>query len=241
MHPIFQDSPIPRYAQLAALMRQRIVRGVWAQGEKLPSLEDLVREFDVARVTVRQAVELLARDGLLSPQRGRGTFVTGLPSHDRWLRLETSLQGLADAYRDDKPKLTLIEEADATPQLQPKDGLPAPKYHYMRRVHSREGQAYCVISIYLDQRVFKLAPRRFRQETVVPVMLSLPAVKIANARQTLHIGTADVEVAEHLGVALHFPVAEVRRVCTAPDGTVIYLSEITYRGDYIHFEMALTT
>ena len=129
MHPIFQDSPIPRYAQLAALMRQRIVRGVWAQGEKLPSLEDLVREFDVARVTVRQAVELLARDGLLSPQRGRGTFVTGLPSHDRWLRLETSLQGLADAYRDDKPKLTLIEEADATPQLQPKDGLPAPKYH----------------------------------------------------------------------------------------------------------------
>ena len=36
----------------------------------------LVEEFGVARVTVRQAVELLARDGLVSPQQGHGTFVT---------------------------------------------------------------------------------------------------------------------------------------------------------------------
>ena len=54
-------------------------------------------------------------------------------------------------------------------------------------------------------------------------------------------GTADVEVAAHLGVPVNFPVAEVRRVCRAPDGTVLYLGEITYRGDFIHFEMALTT
>ena len=35
------------------------------------------------------------------------------------------------------------------------------------------------------------------------------------------------------------PVAEVRRVCQDPDGTVIYLAEVTYRGDYIHLEMDL--
>ena len=91
MSTIFARSPIPRYAQLAELLRQRIARGVWVKGQKLPSLEELVREFDVARVTVRQAVELLARDGLLSPQAGRGTFVTAVPVQDRWLRLETSL------------------------------------------------------------------------------------------------------------------------------------------------------
>src|SRR5437868_7303279 len=125
MHPVFRDSPVPRYAQLADLLRQRIARGIWMQGQKLPSLEALVREFDVARVTVRQAVDLLARDGLLSPQRGRGTFVTGQPAQDRWPRLETSLHALADVYRDDKPKLTLIEEAAASPSLQPKDGKPA--------------------------------------------------------------------------------------------------------------------
>ena len=37
------------------------------------------------------------------------------------------------------------------------------------------------------------------------------------------------------------PVAEVRRVCAAADGTVLYVGEVTYRGDYIHFEMDLKT
>ena len=36
------------------------------------------------------------------------------------------------------------------------------------------GEAYCVISIYLDERVFRMAPRRFRRETVIPVLLELP-------------------------------------------------------------------
>lgn len=240
-HPLFSDSPLPRYAQLAELLRQRIARGVWAQGQKLPSLDALTREFDVARVTVRQAVELLARDGLVSPQQGRGTFVTALPARERWLRLETSLRDLADVYRDDKPKLTLLEEAAATPRLDPKDGAPAARYRFMRRVHSRNGEAYCVISIYLDERVFRMAPRRFRRETVVPVLLDLPGVKIARARQTMAISSADVEVAGLLSIAVNAPVAEVRRVVTAADGSVLYLGEVTYRGDYILFEMDLKT
>jgi len=239
MHPLFRDNPLPRYAQLAAILRQRIARGVWAHGAMVPSIEELVQEFDVARVTVRQAVKLLTRDGLLSPQRGRGTFVTGQPAQDRWLRLETSLRDLADVYRGDKPQLTLIEEAAATPSLQARDGRPAPRYHFMRRVHSRNGEAYCVISIYLDERVFRMAPRRFRRETVVPVMLELPRVKIARARQTLAIATADVEIAGHLNIAVNAPVAEVRRVFTGPEGMVLYLGEVTYRGDYVHFEMDL--
>lgn len=241
-HPVFQDSPVPRYAQLADLLRQRIARGVWAHAQKLPSLDELGREFDVARVTVRQAVDLLAREGLLSPQQGRGTFVTGQPlDRQRALRLETSLHDLADAYRGDKPELTLLDEADAAPVLTAQDGQPAPRYRFMRRVHSRNGEPYCVISIYLDDRVFRLAPRRFRRETVVPVLLELDGVRIAKARQTLAIGTADVEVAALLNVPVNSPVAEVRRVFRAPDDTVVYLGEVTYRGDYIHFEMDLRT
>ena len=109
----------------------------------------------------------------------------------------------------------------------------------MRRVHSRAGEAYCMISIYLDERVFRMAAARFRRETVVPVLLELPKVKIAQARQLLSVGAADVETAGHLGIPVGSPVAEVRRVCNAPDGTVIYLGEVTYRGDYVHYEMDL--
>ena len=231
--------PMPRYAQLADILRRRIARNRWPPGTQLPTLQALMQEFDVARVTVRQAMELLARDGLVSAERGRGTFVTSQPARERGLMLETSLQALADVYRNDTPNLTLIEEAAATPHLFPRDGTPASQYRFMRRVHSRNGEAYCVISIYIDERVFRMAPRRFRHETVVPVLLELPRVTVSRAWQTLEIGTADVLVARHLSIPVNAPVAEVRRVCQDPHGTVIYLGEVTYRGDYIHLEMDL--
>jgi GntR family transcriptional regulator len=236
---LFGDSPVPRYAQLAGLFRRRIERGVWPPGAQLPTLERLTAEFGVARVTVRQAVQRLVQEGLVSAQRGRGTFVTAHPGRGSELRLATSLASLADMYRDDEPKLTLIEETHAMPRLDAADGTPAPRYRHLKRVHTRDGVAYCVISIYLDERVFRMAPSRFRRETVVPVLLDLPRVTIARAWQTLSIGAADVEVARLVGMVVNAPVAEVRRVCRDGDGVVIYLGEVTYRGDYIHLEMDL--
>jgi GntR family transcriptional regulator len=239
VHRLFGDSPIPRYAQLADVLRRRIAQGQWRRGDQLPTLEALMREFDVARVTARQAVEVLAREGLLSAQQGRGTFVTAAP-RERRLHLQTSLAELAEVYRHDRPQLTLIEEAAAMPTLEAGEGKPAKRYHFMRRVHSRDGERYCVISIYLDNRIFRMAPSRFRRETVVPVLLDLPRVKIARASQTLVVSSADVEVAGLIGIPVNSPVAEVRRVCLDEEGVAIYLGLVTYRGDYMRLEMNLT-
>ena len=239
MHRIFGASPIPRYVQLAEILRERISRGQWSAGGKLPSLEELVREFDVARVTVRQAVDVLAREGLVSPERGRGTFVTGKRVDERKLRAVTTMGQLAELYRDSKPELLNLDEASAAPAIGEGEGRAAPKYFHMRRVHALDGTPYCVISIYLDDRIFRRAPERVRKELVIPLLMSMKGVKIARARQTLTIGTADVDEARHLRVAVNAPVGRVRRVFNAPDGTVIYLGEVTYRGDFIHLEMDL--
>ena len=61
------------------------------------------------------------------------------------------------------------------PCFSSKDGVAAPKYFHLRRVHSRNGERYCVISIYVDYRVFRRAPARFRRELALPVLTSLRA------------------------------------------------------------------
>ena len=236
---ILDKAQVPLYVQLADLFRQRIVKGMWREGEMLPSLEKLVAEFGVARVTVRQAIERLTRDGLVSPQRGRGTFVTGAPQADRWLKVETTLQNLAELYRDTQPTILVIDESNRTPRLQDSDGVAAERYVYMRRVHAHEGRPYCVIDIYLDAEIFARRPARFRKEIVIPLLLGMPSVEIVTARQGLTISTADLEIARHLGISVNAPVAEVRRVFTGPERRVIYIAEITYRGDYVHLEMDL--
>ena len=235
----FSDSPIPRYLQVADLLRQRIARGVWAQGQRLPSLDELGVEFGVARVTVRQSIELLARDGLVSPQQGRGTFVTGQPNNERWLNVVTTLDELSRVYRDTDPQIVNIDESTSAPALRPGEGTPAERYVFMRRVHSRDGRPYCVINIHLDERIFRRSPKRFRDETVIPLLTHMKGVTIARAHQVLTIGTADMEVARLIDVPVNAAVAEVRRVFRDDADRVIYLAEVTYRGDAIHVEMDL--
>ena len=236
---ILDTAQAPLYVQLSDLFRQRILKGVWKNGEKLPSLDALAEEFHVAKVTVRQAIERLTRDGLLSPQRGRGTFVTGAPQDNRWFRVETTLENLSSVYRDTHPTILNIDESMRTPLLNESDGVAAEKYVFMRRIHARNGQPYCVINIYLDAAIFAKHPTRFRKETVIPILMGMSSVDIVSARQVLTISTADVEVARHLGINVNAPVAEVRRVFTGPDRRVIYLGEVTYRGDFVRMEIDL--
>lgn len=236
----FARSPVPRYLQLADLMRQRIARGTWPRGHRLPSLEALMVEFGVARVTVRQAIELVAREGLVSPQRGRGTFVTGAPNGpDRTISVMTTLAELARVYRHTQPRIVNIEESAGSPPLAPQDGAAAPGYTFMRRVHLRDGRPYCIIDIWLDERIFRKSPAAFRKETVIPLLIALPDVHIAQAHQVLTIASADMEVARLLELPMNAPVAEVRRIFKDAGGTVIYLADVTYRGDAIRLEMNL--
>lgn len=238
-HPIFRDSSIPRNVQLADLFRQRIARGVWPLGRNVPSLDHLAREFEVARVTVRQAIDRLAREGLVSPQQGRGTLVTGEAGANRWFSVQSTLEDLHKVYLDTKPNLRNLAEGKRVPRMTAKDGAAAPEYRFIHRLHLREAVPYCVISIYLDERIFKRAPERFRRDIVISVLRDMRGIKVAKARQTLTIGAADVEVASHLQVPVNSPIAEVRRVFNDPAGVVIYLAEVTYRGDFIRVEMDL--
>ena len=238
-HPVLAASPIPLYLQLADIFRHRIASGLWPMGQMMPSIEVLVEEFSVARVTVRQAVKLLSDAGQVSPRRGRGTLINEIPARERSLRVHTTFAGLVDMYRDDEPVLTNIAESNASPTLLEGDGNAAPSYFHMRRVHARDGVKYCVISMYIDDRIFQKAPSRFRNEVVLPVLYSLPEAKIARARQTMHISRADVEVAALLEIPVGEPMADVRRILSTRDDTVLYLAEVTYRGDHIHLDMDL--
>lgn len=235
----FDHSASPLYAQVADVMRERIVKATWPIGSRIPTLPALTQEFGLASITVRQAVQLLKKEGLLSPEQGRGTFVRAKPQTHPRMRVETSLPRLAQLYRELAPRVIPLSEGSGTPRLDREDGVAAPEYRMLRRIHASERQATSVITAYLDERVFRLAPQRFRKELIIPVLLELEAVKLGSARQILTISTAGAEAAQALSISVNAPVAEVRRVFCAPDGTVIYLGELTYRGDFIRVDMDL--
>ncbi|UCF93945.1 MAG: GntR family transcriptional regulator [Desulfobacterales bacterium] len=70
------NNPIPKYLQISAWLRESILVGRYATGEKLPSEIELAHMCGVNRNTLRQAIGELTAQGMLKKVKGLGTFVT---------------------------------------------------------------------------------------------------------------------------------------------------------------------
>lgn len=70
-----RNGDVPLYLQVKDQLLKRILDGDYPPGASLPAEPDLCEQFGVSRGTVRQALGVLERDGFVSREQGRGTFV----------------------------------------------------------------------------------------------------------------------------------------------------------------------
>ena len=235
----FRKDGTPLYMKVAEVLRQRVLRGVWKPGQFLPTIEVLMKEFKVARVTVRDAVKILESEGLLDARRGRGTMVLPHQTPTSPLSVVTSLSQLVDLYRGDVPDLVRLDDCETDLPEGVSFGKAAPKYHMLRRIHSRDEQRYCVITLYISKHIFDRHESALRENLALPILFDDPELHIETARQTLIVTKCDMETAELLDLPVGEPMAEVRRIMCERDGTIFYLADVLYRGDYIRLDMDL--
>jgi GntR family transcriptional regulator len=228
---IFDRSRAPLYVQVAAVMRQRIDSGQWAEGEKISTLEELEKEFAVARVTIRQGIDLLRKDGLLDARPGRGTFVSGRSKKHRWLNLATDFDSLVESIRSNVLKRAQIDENAEPPALAKGEGRSADAYVFLRSVQYNGGEPFSVVNLHLDADIYARAAERFGRTAALPEIAQMEDIEIAHANQTLTIGVADMETAELLKIGLGEPTADCHLVLIDGRGVAIYVADIHYVKD----------
>jgi GntR family transcriptional regulator len=236
---MYARSRIPLYIQVAFALRQRIETGQWLPGQKISTLEELEREFEVARVTVRQAVELLQDEGLVLRQQGRGTFVADKLQDKRWLRLETTWQSLVTPIKDNVLRIIKVDDPPARPRLTEGEGKFAKEYVYLRSLQLKDGAPYSLVNLHLDRAIYDRNPKSFLTHSALPILATLKAAEIESAHQTLVIGNADPGTASLLQVPLGAPTAECHCVVTNRKGVAIYVAEIIYRNDCVKLYIEL--
>jgi GntR family transcriptional regulator len=235
-------SAVSRYIQLATLFRRRIEQGAWRVGDQIPTVDELAVDCGVARATIRQALDLLEAEGLIERFRAKGTFVRSVPAANRlWCEVETDWSGLLRSREGAE-----IEILGDTPGIPGSDlplvegGEPAASYRHIRRRHWRDGQPFLLADVYLDERLYpKVSAQDLRSKTALKLVAGIPGVRIADARQTLTIGTADVETAAALQLQLNAPVAHVRRAAISPRGVLLLVADGIYRGDVVRIDIKL--
>ncbi|MES2185033.1 MAG: GntR family transcriptional regulator [Pseudomonadota bacterium] len=231
------NSSVPLYVQVADRLRQRISSGVWVAGQLIPSLDGIAEEFGVARVTARQAVQLLSEEKLVLARRGIGTVVSQGVHTPRVVNLQTSLTDLAAMYESTHTEVLTFDEGSRKPPVSQEEGRLGESYVHMQRLHFTDGQPYAVISLYLLHSVFRADPEAFRSHAVIPLLVKMNVIE--RAHQTMQIGAAEAETARLLRVGAGAPVARVSRIFHTQGDLILYCAQVIYRGDWVRWDMDL--
>jgi DNA-binding GntR family transcriptional regulator len=93
---IDRSSYEPSYAQLVRILQGQIAAGDLRPGDRLPSESQLCKYHAVSPMTVRRAINILAEQGAVFTEQGRGTFVNSLQFWTATFRLDALQQLFAD-------------------------------------------------------------------------------------------------------------------------------------------------
>ena len=233
-------SAISLYIQLATLFRRRIEQGQWAAGSQIPTIEELMAEHGVARATIRQALGLLENEGLISRHRAKGTFVIDRARVELRLDVTTDLRAMLNSREG--ATIEVLSESLVDPlSVWPHDiGTIATRYRLLKRRHIRDGQPFLVADVFVDAKLAEKLPRSaFTSLTAMRLASSIPGVRIARARQTITVGSADIETAELLDLPLNAPLCYIDRSAVDQRGRLILVSKGIYRGDVVRVEMEI--
>ena len=229
----FDDSSaIALYVRLARVFRERILEGEWKPGQKLATLDALSKQYKVARITVRQALALLAAKGLLSSSRGRGTLVTrdlNMAVDDPTLR-----RAINDGYNVAPGQTIRILSRRRNQRLPPMLALDAGdtgKYVRVRKTHLHNGRPFALLDSYIAQDVYDAFPRNGDKKFKFQRLLKEAGAKIAVARQEVTVGYATPEVAERLDYTMGGNLVKLRSWRFDQNHRIVYATINQYRGD----------
>lgn len=233
-------SPVARYLQLASLFRRRIETGEWEVGSQIPTVEDLAKQCGVATMTIRQALDILDAEGLIERFRAKGTFVKEQPRQDLWCEVQTDWSGLLIARENAQIEILSDERNVPLPRYDSGVGVPAPTYRHLQRRHSRNGIAFLLADVFIDERVCpEINESSYTQMTAMRLVADLPGHRIVDARQVVTIGAADLDTSAKLNIPLGEAIAKVQRIAVDQDGQLILLANGLYRGDMVKIEVKL--
>jgi GntR family transcriptional regulator len=223
----------PLWAQVRHDLRRRLAAGEFDGG--FPSDRALVNEYGVSRHTVREALRELQDDGVLTRQRGRGTFVTALAIEQPVGPLYSLFKSIEEqGYRQESDVLALEKSVDASIAIRLHLN-PTAKLFHLRRVRRADGIAFALDDIWMPASlVAPLFAVDFQHTAVYGELERLVGLRPVSGWERIHPGIPDTECRRLLGIDANQAIFVVERY-TEHDAGPLEWRETVIRGDAYTF------
>jgi len=233
--------PYPKHLQISGLLRARILTQL-RLGDRLPAETALSAEFGVSRETIRQALEPLQHDRLISRTPGRGSVVIARPQEQQAEKLTGMTEDFVTLGMKTEARLLAQEVVKARAEEARHLGV-APDSPVVRieRLRFFEGEPLSVhVGVLPLDPGSRVLSERLEQTSIVTVLTEKLGYRLVEDRQMVEAEPADVTLAAHLTIPIGSPVLLVRRLYVADDDRPIAYFRSYFRADRYIYTVKLT-
>lgn len=239
---------IPLYSRIASSLRNKIVSGQAEPGSKLLSEEGLAEHFGVSRITIREALSHLEKEGLITRNRGKGTFVSE-KIEVRKVPIYTSLLDIVNTTRDSEIKplgiwevkvgqARIARELRTFFDLSNEDTIAQ-----IHRIVMRDGVPFHFFENFMMPELAKHLTMEeiAEKKAIIGILQQKINLKISSGEMYLEAVPADPDVADILRCQVFDPFVRLQTFLRFPNGNPFEIVNYFMRAEYFKFKIDLDT
>lgn len=226
-----------KFERIYEELKQRITTGLWQKGCKIPSENQLCSEFMCSRGTLRKALEILADDGLINAQHGKGVFVL---DHEQITFSFGSLVSFAEANQESDNRFSTsvvsFENCTCSDELATLSTFPSQiNLSQIVRVRKLAGERVIVDINYFDLQTVSGLNSEVAARSIYNHIEQTLGLKIGFARRTIEVAPITELDTNNLDLRNYSLVAVVKNWVYLHDGRLFEYTESHHRPDRFIF------
>jgi len=230
---ITRTSKLPLHHQLYDLLRGMIRSGDWKEGQMIPTEPELINQYGVSRIVIRQVLNRLVNEGLIFRQQGRGSFVAERRLEEGLSRIISFTEDMRQRGLTPKTRVLFNGLVPAPEDIAEHLGIQAgDELARLERLRLANDEPMSIEEAYLVHRYF---PGVLNEDyALIPLRQSLQqkyGVQITRARQIIRAVQATAEQARLLTAQGKSPLLLIERISFSEQDQPVEFLRIYYRGD----------
>lgn len=234
---MFSKNGIPLYVQLKNKLLKDIQANYKAGDLFSPEIK-LEKEYEVSRITVRKAIELLERDNILERKQGSGTFI----KEQKILYDANSIGSLTQRLNKQNHKLTTksIEFLVIKKEHYVKELLKCDTLLCIKRFREMDGIPFALMLNYLDFDKVPNLKKKFNIESLYTFLKDEYNIEFYHAQETVEAKDSTKEEAEKLGIKEGSSLLSLHRLSFDKENNPVEYSDILIKANMYKHQITLS-
>jgi DNA-binding GntR family transcriptional regulator len=219
----------PLYRQIQANLKEKITSDIFPEGSLLPSENDLCVEFNATRMTIRQALNELVKEGYITRQHGKGSIVSasrkslGLLSLKGWTEVVAASDRHGKTFVLEGPIIKNLEDIAFKPLI---DAEIHEEFIFLKRIRSVEDSPVMIEQTYIpNENLPNFTDEPLLEGSLFRTLLIRYQIDVQSMTQEVRAISADKNTANLLKIKQKSPILHLlRKYKTSIDGFYLYSS-----------------